>query len=111
MKKYLTVVLALAFLGAFIGTVLAANAPDVIKMSQNYKGGLDFTHAKHVTYVANDCKACHHTGENTNCKGCHDATGSKANGISAKDAFHKQCKGCHQTKGKGPTACSGCHAG
>jgi Class III cytochrome C family len=111
MRKSVAIFMAVAFLFAIGGVVVAGTAPDVIKLSANYKGGLDFTHAKHVTYAKDDCKACHHTGENVGCKGCHDATGSKANGMKAKNAFHKQCKDCHKKAGKGPTGCKDCHAG
>lgn len=109
MKRSVAIVMALAFLLAVAGAAFAVS--DVIKLSKNYKGGLDFTHKTHVDYVKNDCKKCHHTGENSTCTGCHDATGSKANGMNAKTAFHKQCKDCHKAEAKGPTACTGCHAG
>ncbi|NLH49026.1 MAG: cytochrome c3 family protein [Myxococcales bacterium] len=110
MKRALAGIIAVAFVMAIAGAALAVT--DVIEMS---KGGaakvVKFTHKAHAGYAANDCKKCHHTGQNTNCKGCHDATGSKANGLKGKDAFHKQCKACHTAAGKGPTSCAGCHAG
>jgi len=109
MKRSVAIVMALAFLLAIAGAAYAVS--DVIKLSQNYKGGLDFTHKAHTDYVKGDCKKCHHTGENSACRGCHDATGSKANNINTKTAFHKQCKDCHKAGAKGPTGCADCHKG
>ncbi|MDP8222012.1 MAG: cytochrome c3 family protein [Candidatus Lernaella stagnicola] len=109
MKKTLAILMALAFVMAIAGAVLAVD--DVIKLAKDYKGGLDFTHKKHNDYAGGNCKTCHHTGENTACHTCHDATGSKAGGINTKTAFHKQCKDCHKKMGKGPTGCKDCHSG
>jgi hypothetical protein len=86
-------------------------AVDTIQLSTGGKAkAVAFTHKAHVGYAANDCKKCHHTGQNAGCKSCHDATGAKGGGKTTKDAFHKQCIDCHKTGGKGPTACMGCHA-
>ena len=110
MKKTLAVVITLCFLFALVGTVLAVS--DVVDLSAAGKAKVvKFGHKAHDGYAAGDCKKCHHTGENVACKTCHDDTGSKANGINAKTAFHKQCKDCHKAGGKGPTTCAGCHTG
>jgi hypothetical protein len=110
MKKFVAIAMAVVFVLAFAGAVLAVS--DTIQLSKSGKAKVvTFTHKAHTGYANNDCKKCHHTGQNTNCKGCHDATGSKGGGKTTKDAFHKQCIDCHKAGGKGPTSCAGCHAG
>lgn len=107
MKRFLAVLLAVAFLG--LGSTVAVAAekgPAEIKLP-NKMGEITFAHQAHQGKVA-DCTACHHKGvEAGKCTGCH---GVKAEAPAAKDAFHKQCKTCHQEKG-GPTACKDCHKG
>jgi predicted CXXCH cytochrome family protein len=110
MKKTLAVVIAVAFVLAVVGAALAVS--DVVELSKGGKAKIvKFTHKAHVGYAKNDCKKCHHTGQNVGCKSCHDATGSKGGGKVTKDAFHKQCVDCHKAAGKGPTACAPCHTG
>jgi len=110
MKKGLIIFLAVAFVAMFAGAILAQS--DVIELDKaGTAGKVSFSHKAHLGYagISNQCIKCHHKGQNTGCKTCHDATGSKGGNVTTKDAFHKQCKDCHKAAGKGPTTCNGCH--
>ncbi len=104
MKKLLTLFVAIAMVSSAGFAVIAADAPDEVKLEASM-GTVTFNHSAHTERVA-DCTTCHHQGvEAGACRSCHDA---KPDVPKAKKVFHKLCKDCHKTN-EGPTKCKGCH--
>ncbi|PLX82856.1 MAG: hypothetical protein C0617_13380 [Desulfuromonas sp.] len=104
MKRFITILMVVAFVAAGSLAAFATDPPAEVKY-ETKMGTITFDHTVHQGKVA-DCTACHHNGvDKGSCKSCH---GVDAAAPKAKDAFHKQCKGCHKKEG-GPTGCKGCH--
>jgi hypothetical protein len=104
------------FLGGM--TAIAAKAPKqvVIKDCQKTKPPVAFPHEAHVKVAKNNCKTCHHTGQQKACgsAGCHagKAEGKRpgcAEMSPSKNPFHIKCIGCHKKESKGPKTCAECH--
>ncbi len=104
-KLYIIFVAAVLVSSAAITVIAADKGPTEIKLPASM-GEITFNHAEHQTRVP-DCSSCHHQGEGTACRSCHDV---KADIPSAKNAFHTTCKDCHKEQ-KGPTKCKACHSG
>ena len=98
------------------------------------RGGVRFTHEKHIKDHRITCDECHHVyekGKNVwkegasvkKCEGCHDEPTSKGEKKLPPDdqkrnlklAFHKNCRTCHRKIKKedprtnAPTTCGKCH--
>lgn len=103
MKKFVVLLVVLAFVAATAMFAVANNGPTEVKIDTKM-GTVTFQHAKHQERVS-DCKTCHHNGvEAGACRSCHDGTKAP----KAKTVFHKLCKDCHK-KQNGPTKCKECH--
>ncbi len=104
MKKFMILLVALAFISsAAVAVVAADKGPAEVKMPTKM-GEITFNHTAHQGRT--ECATCHHAGvEAGACRSCH---GAKADAPKSKKAFHKTCKGCHK-KTDGPTKCKGCH--
>ncbi len=100
------------FLVFFIGVIVAlpliiyAGGPTkdlkVTKIGSK-KGPAIYSHTKHAKAGINDCKVCHHKGNQDDpCAKCHK-------GKKGKKEIHKNCKGCHKKMNKGPKSCKACH--
>jgi len=109
MKKFASVMVALAVL-ATLGSVYAEDkkAPDTL-VYETKNGPVTFPHAKHVEAVKGDCKAC------------HDALFGQTKGnLGYKESMHKKaetekksCGSCHVAGGKAFESkgnCAKCHA-
>lgn len=90
----------------------------IIKKDNDLYEPVRFMHKKHAALVG-DCFKCHHArpadpkaSETTRCSACHQASfDPKLPGrLGLKAALHRQCMGCHQKRGRGPVACTDCHA-
>ena len=119
MKKWLYLIIAVAFFAGILSIALAQ--ADKITINNKYpnklKGPVPLSHKLHASTVA--CTKCHHTWKKEeskapqNCAVCHKAADITEKGL--KKAYHKQCQDCHkdlekQGKKTGPTVkCSGCH--
>jgi len=89
MKRFMLILLALAFLA----TATAAVAADVVTY-ENSKGTVTFNHKAHGEKLGD-------------CAKCHEGTPAKIE--VTKDTAHKElCKDCHKDMG-GPTKCNDCH--
>ena len=124
MKKWLYLIVAVAFVAGGIISIALAQSDNVTidnKYPKDTKPPYVFAHKAHVDKgVA--CTECHHTWKKEErdtpqkCAECHKARKAKDEEITTlKNAYHKQCMGCHKKlkkdgKPHGPTAkCSECH--
>ena len=125
-KPFFVMMLTAVLVGAFcLPALWAVEAPKDMELkvpagATATKAPVKFSHEKHK---ANECKACHHKGEQDfKCsnKGCHDNVDptDKTSEKSFYMAFHKgdsvhSCVGCHKKAkeaGKNaPIACNACH--
>lgn len=121
MKKWLYVMVAVAFLAGGILSLAIAQADKVTidnKYPKKLKNPVTLSHKLHVDKgVA--CTECHHTWKKAEsktpqkCAECHKADDKGEKGL--KRAYHKNCMDCHKAlkkagKPTGPTTkCSGCH--
>jgi hypothetical protein len=121
MKKWLYLMIAVAFLAGGILSLALAQPDSVVindKFPKKLKNPVTLSHKLHIDKgVA--CTDCHHTWKKEEsktpqkCVECHKADDTGEKGL--KRAYHSQCMDCHknlakQGKPTGPTTkCSGCH--
>lgn len=121
---FLMVTMVFSFPVAEAGQVQGTKIPPEAIMTvppgvKNRKSSVPFPHAKHKDM---DCTFCHHNAYETllmskcSAEGCHSNTTKREGVESYFAAFHsifehtdRSCVDCHKTRGKGPTACKGCH--
>ena len=120
MKKWLYLIVAVAFVAGGIISIALAQSDNVTIDNQypkKLKKPVTLSHKAHADRIA--CTECHHTWKKEECDTpqkcaeCHKAEDKGEQGL--KRAYHQQCKDCHkdlerQGKKTGPTKkCSGCH--
>lgn len=114
MKKVSALFTVFAFTLILAGSLLAADAPESIKLTAK-NGDVTFPHKAHAETLKIACTSCHHglkEGETpAKCGSCH---GVDANAPKVQDAFHKTCQGCHKDENaknakKAPVKCTECH--
>lgn len=123
MKKW-ALLLAVVFLGVFVGIALAQGLSEKVTIDNKYtakkKGPVVLTHKKHAEDYKVACTECHHDWDQkpgTKPKKCADCHKEQAQGkvVGLMQAYHKNCLDCHknlQKQGKptGPTTkCNDCH--
>jgi hypothetical protein len=121
MKKWLYLIVAVAFVAGGIISIAIAQSDNVTIDNQypkKLKCPVTLPHKAHVDKgIA--CTECHHTWKKEErdtpqkCAECHKAEDKGEKGL--KRAYHKQCMDCHKAlkkegKPTGPTTkCSECH--
>jgi hypothetical protein len=91
------------------------------------KGGVSFSHEKHVKEYKAACTDCHHEikdGQNVwkegdfvkKCSECHDLAQKQGKVMKLQNAYHRNCKNCHKAylaehpDSKAPyKKCNDCH--
>lgn len=102
MKKL--VVMLAVFAVVSIAAYAVASAPaEVVFEAKN--GNVTFNHEAHV--ATGDCASCHHTGEMSSCRSCHDGTAASSTKAPRGD-FHTFCIDCHKGADMKGT-CNECH--
>jgi len=102
-KAFLAILVAIIFVFPMVIYGAAPTKDLKVKKIGNKKGPAIYSHIKHAKAGINDCKSCHHKGNQDDpCAKCH--TNKKG-----KKALHKNCKGCHKKMNQGPKKCNDCH--
>lgn len=101
MKKMMIMLVVFAVVGMAMYAIAAPK--EVVFEAKN--GNVTFDHEAHV--AAGDCATCHHTGDMSSCRSCHDGTTASST-KSPRGDFHTFCIDCHKESGmKG--MCNECH--